>query len=108
MPDAEGTPVTTALYREKAEIIQASCFEANNDDGSHIAALVGWANSKAPKHQHAWTDGTRIFLEDLDAGRKVLDVGDWLLLHEDGRLSAFSRQTFELSYEPLPTEAVPS
>lgn len=97
------SPVTIALYCEKAKRVKAVRFDAINDDGSHVATIVGWANGNAPKHQHVWSDDTRIYLEDLDEGRDVLKVGDWLLLHEDGRLAAMQAQFFEIDYEPVPS-----
>lgn len=83
-----------AMYRKKPVVIEAMQFRTNNDDGSHINALVQWIRDGGGNAAHNNTD---IDISTLE-GTMRATVGDWVIRGVKGEFYPCKPDIFEATY----------
>ena len=81
-------------YRKRPVVIEARRFDTNNDDGSHLDALVKWIGDTGTH------DGTRLYVETLE-GVMTADVGDWIIRGVAGEFYPCKPDIFAATYEAV-------
>jgi len=87
-----------ARYIRKAVWVEARQFTTNNEpDNKEMDSLILWLGSNGTKATH---DGTSICIKMASGQLATVNVGEWMVYDDKGRLSApVSKFTFAEDFE---------
>jgi hypothetical protein len=91
-------------FRKKPVVVEAMRFATNNESGPGapcMDAIVLWMNQgRASSEQHAWHNGTQIFIQTLE-GTMAADCYDWIIKGVKGEFYPCKPDIFDATYEAV-------